>query len=52
MYSNRLGSELKKLRKKYQQETDKSKKEFMHVHSKKVRNWFDISPTYKFVIDF
>jgi len=35
-YEKRLGSELKKLRKKYQQETDKSKREFMHVHSKKI----------------
>ena len=33
---NRLLSELKMLRKKYQEETDKSKNKFMHIHSKKV----------------
>eukprot|EP00092_Neocalanus_flemingeri_P004233 GFUD01004553.1.p1 GENE.GFUD01004553.1~~GFUD01004553.1.p1 ORF type:complete len:475 (+),score=161.68 GFUD01004553.1:169-1425(+) len=35
-YERRLRSELKTLRKKYQQETDKSKNEFMHIHSKKI----------------
>ena len=31
-----MKSELKKLRKKYEKETEKSKAEFMSVHSKKV----------------
>ena len=33
----RLNSELKKLRKKYERETEKSKTEFMNIHSKKVQ---------------
>ena len=38
---SRLKSELKKLRKKYEKETEISKREFMHVHSKQVnRNTF------------
>ena len=32
----RLKDELKKLRKKYEKETENSKREFMHVHSKQV----------------
>ena len=35
----RLKSELKKLRKKYERETEKSKKEFMNIHSKKVKDF-------------
>ena len=34
--NSRLKSELKKLRKKYREETDKAKHEFMNVHSKQV----------------
>ena len=36
--NSRLKSELRKLRKKYREETDKAKNEFMNVHSKQVRN--------------
>ena len=41
LLQSRLKSELKKLRKKYEKETEISKREFMHVHSKQVnRNTF------------
>ena len=36
--NSRLKSELRKLRKKYREETDKAKNEFMNVHSKQVRS--------------
>ena len=36
LLQSRLKSELKKLRKKYEKETEISKREFMHVHSKQV----------------
>ena len=36
-YEKRLKSELKGLRKKYRQETERTKKEFMNLHLKKVR---------------
>ena len=36
--NSRLKSELRKLRKKYREETDKAKNEFMNVHSKQVGN--------------
>ena len=43
LLQSRLKSELKKLRKKYEKETEISKREFMHVHSKQVnRNTFMI----------
>ena len=35
-YEKRLKSELKGLRKKYRQETERTKKEFMNLHLKKV----------------
>ena len=44
-YEKRLKSELKGLRKKYRQETERTKKEFMNLHLKKVglRNILDLS---------
>ena len=39
-FEHRLKDELKKLRKKYEKETENSKREFMHVHSKQVRTSF------------
>jgi len=35
-YAQRLRAELKALRKRYKEQTDKAKKEFMHVHSKRI----------------
>merc|ERR1711974_361777 len=35
-YEKRLKSELKGLRKKYRQETERTKKEFMNLHLKKI----------------